>query len=104
MSASLDLSQPPKGVQDQDRLDLCQAEGGGRKKPELSGKAPVKIEVIDIKNNKTTRYDSISAAAALALNIGQSTISKYLARKDHKFYKNQFSFKKVSQGAFGGTP
>jgi hypothetical protein len=67
----------------------------GRKKPEMSGKVPVKIEVIDIKNNKTTRYDSISAAA-LALNIGQSTISKYLARKDQKFYKKQFSFKKVS--------
>lgn len=66
----------------------------GRKKPELSGKAPIKIEVIDIKNNKTTRYDSISAAA-LALNIGQATISKYLARKDDKFYKKQFSFKKV---------
>ena len=66
----------------------------GREKPELSGKAPVKIEVIDVKNNKTTIYDSISAAA-LALNIGQPTISKYLARKDHKFYKNQFSFKKV---------
>jgi group I intron endonuclease len=67
----------------------------GRKKPLTSGKAPVKIEVVDIKNNKTTRYDSISAAA-LALNIGQSAISKYLARKDQKFYKKQFSFKKVS--------
>lgn len=67
----------------------------GRKKPEMSGKVPVKIEVVDVLNNKTTRYDSISAAA-LALNIGQSTISKYLARKDQKFFKKQFSFKKVS--------
>lgn len=67
----------------------------GRKKPEMSGKVPVKIEVVDIKNNKTTSYDSISAAA-LALNIGQSTISKYLARKDQKVFKKQFSFKKVS--------
>jgi group I intron endonuclease len=67
----------------------------GQTKPEGSGKAPIKIEVIDIKNNKTTIYDSISAAA-LDLNIGQPTISKYLARKDHKFYKKQFSFKKVS--------
>lgn len=67
----------------------------GRTRPETSDRAPVKFEVIDIINNKTTIYDSISAAS-LELNIGQSTISKYLARNDQKVYKNQFSFKKVS--------
>jgi group I intron endonuclease len=67
----------------------------GRIKPEGSGKALVKVEVIDIENNKTTRYDSISAAA-LDLNIRQSMISRYLARKDQKLYKKQFLFKKVT--------
>lgn len=81
--------------QSEEILKKMSASLRGRKKPELSGKAPVKIEVVDIKNNITTRYDSISAAA-LALNIGQSTISKYLVRKDDKFFKKQFSFKKVS--------
>ena len=66
----------------------------GKARPLGSGRPPQKIEVIDIKNNIQTIYDSITLAA-LALNIGQPTISKYLARKDHKFYKNQFSFKKV---------
>lgn len=61
----------------------------------MSGKLPIKIEVIDIINNKTFKYDTISAAA-LALNIGQSTISKYLARKDQKLYKKPFSFRKLS--------
>lgn len=68
----------------------------GRPKHEGSGRPSQvqKIEVIDIKNNIATTYDSISAAA-LALNIGQSTISKYLARNDQKFYKNQYAFKKL---------
>lgn len=61
--------------QSEEILKKMSASLKGRKKPELSGKAPVKIEVMDIINNKTTIYDSISAAA-LDLNIGQSTISK----------------------------
>jgi LAGLIDADG endonuclease len=32
--------------------------------------------------------------AALALNIGKSTISNYLARNDQKLYKNQYAFKR----------
>ena len=63
-------------------------------KPQGSGKPSQKIEVIDIKNNRITRYDSIYAAA-LALNIGKSTIYRYLACNDQKFYKNQFAFKKL---------
>lgn len=66
----------------------------GRPRQEGSGRPSQKIEVTDIKKNITTTYDSITAAA-LALNIGQSTISKYLARKDQKFYKNQYGFKKL---------
>lgn len=81
--------------QSEEILKKMSASLQGRKKPELSGKAPVKIEVFDTKNNITTRYDTISAAA-LALNIGQSTISKYLVRTDDKLFKKQFSFKKVS--------
>ena len=65
----------------------------GKPRPEGSGRPSKKIEVIDIKNNITTRYDSITAAA-LALKIGKSVISKYLACNDQKFYKNQFAFKK----------
>lgn len=60
----------------------------GRPRTEGSGKPSQKIEVYDLKNNITNTFDSMSAAA-LALNIGQSTISKYLARKDQKFFKNQ---------------
>lgn len=66
----------------------------GRPRTEGSGKPTQKIEVYDIKNNITKEFDSMSAAA-LALNIGQSTISKYLARKDQKFFKNQYAFKKL---------
>lgn len=61
----------------------------GRRRTVGSGRPCQKIEVIDIKNNITKRYDSISAAA-LNLNIGQSTISKYLARNDKKFYNNLY--------------
>lgn len=60
----------------------------GRPRTEGSGKPSQKIEVYDLKNNITNTFDSMSAAA-LALNIGQSTISKYLARKAQKFFKNQ---------------
>ena len=58
----------------------------GKPRPEGAGRLSQKIEVIDIKNNITTKYDSISAAA-LDLNIRQSTISRYLAHSDQKLYK-----------------
>jgi group I intron endonuclease len=67
----------------------------GRVKSEGAGRPSQKIEVLrlDIKNNITTRYDSITAAA-LALNIRKSTIANYFAR-NQKFYKNQYAFKKL---------
>jgi len=66
----------------------------GKPRPEGAGRLSQKIEVIDIKNNIQTKYDSISDAA-LTLNIAKSTISKYLARNDQKFYKNKYAFKKL---------
>jgi group I intron endonuclease len=66
----------------------------GKPRPEGSGRPSQKIKVIDTKNNLTTIYDSISAAA-LALNIGKSTISNYLARNAKKLYKNQYVFQKL---------
>lgn len=55
----------------------------GRPKPAGSGRPPHKIEVFDIKNNSTTIYDSIQAAAR-ALDIKQSIISTYFARNQQK--------------------
>ena len=62
-------------------------------RPEGAVRPYQKIEVIDIKNNITTRYDSI-ALAALALNINHSVISNYFAR-NQKLYKNRYAFKKL---------
>lgn len=67
--------------------------GKSRPRPVGAGKPYTQIEVIDTKNGVTTRYNSISAAA-LALNIAQSTISIYFAR-NQKLYKNQYVFKKL---------
>ena len=67
----------------------------GRKKAEGSGKAPIKVEVVDVINNKITIYNTISAAA-LDLNIRQTEISRQLIRVGGKPYKNQFLFKKVA--------
>ena len=62
-------------------------------RPEGAGRPYQKIEVIDIKNNITTIYDSI-ALAALALNANHSAISNYFAR-NQKLYKNRYVFKKL---------
>ena len=66
----------------------------GKPRPEGSGSPSQQIEVIDIKNNITTTYDSISAAA-LALNIKQPRISMYFSRNQNKPYKSQYIFKKL---------
>jgi hypothetical protein len=66
----------------------------GKPRPDGSGSPSQKIEVIDIKNNITTIYDSISAAA-LALNIKQPRISMYFSRNQNKPYKLQYIFKKL---------
>src|SRR5947209_4034993 len=52
-----------------------------------------KIEVTDIKNNTTTSYNSISAAA-ISLNINRSRISEYFSKNQQKPYKGQYTFKK----------
>jgi hypothetical protein len=62
-------------------------------RPKGAGRPYQKIEVIDIKNNITTIYDSI-ALAALALKTHHSSISNYFAR-NQKLYKNQYAFKKL---------
>jgi group I intron endonuclease len=66
----------------------------GKPRPEGSGSPSQKIEVIDIKNNITTVYDSI-CAAALALNIKQPRISMYFSRNQKKPYKLRYIFKKL---------
>src|SRR5437588_4338719 len=66
----------------------------GQPKLKGSGKPSQIIEVSDIKNNQTTTYDSISAAAK-ALNIKQSTITNYILLNQQKPYKGIYTFKKV---------
>ena len=66
----------------------------GKPRAEGAGKPSQKIEVTDIKNNQTTTYDSVSAAAK-TLNIKQSTITNYILLNQQKPYKGIYSFKKV---------
>ena len=63
------------------------------KKVEGSGKPSQAIEVIDIKNNITTSYDSMREAAR-ALNIHNSVIAMYFNRNQKKPYKGRYTFKK----------
>jgi len=55
-------------------------------RPEGAGRPSQVIEVTDIKNDITTSYDSMSAAAR-ALNIDIRQISKYFVRNQVKPYK-----------------
>jgi len=66
----------------------------GKQKPEGTGKLSQQIEVSDIKNNITTSYDSMSAAA-IALNIYIRRISNYFIKNQKKPYKGQYTFKKI---------
>jgi group I intron endonuclease len=66
----------------------------GQVKPVGSGRPCRRIEVFDNKNNSTTIYDSIRAAAR-ALNMDGSLISSYLKRNQQKPYKGQYIFKQV---------
>jgi len=54
----------------------------------------IQIEVTDKKNNTTTSYDSMSAAA-IALNINKRRISDYFIRNQVKPYKGRYTFKKL---------
>ena len=47
-----------------------------------------------LKNNITTSYDSLSAAA-LALNLKQAIISMYFRQNQESPYKGRYIFKKV---------
>jgi len=64
----------------------------GQQRP--SGSPYQAIEVTDIKNDTTTSYDSMSAAA-IALNINIRWISDYFVRNQVKPYKGRYTFKKL---------
>nr|YP_009574352.1 hypothetical protein [Arthrobotrys musiformis]QBM31467.1 hypothetical protein [Arthrobotrys musiformis]QBM31620.1 hypothetical protein [Arthrobotrys musiformis] len=66
----------------------------GKPRAAGAGRSFQKIDVIDVKNNRTTRYNSISAAA-LALDIKQSRISTYFYQNQKKPYQGKYIFKKV---------
>jgi group I intron endonuclease len=66
----------------------------GKTKPEGSGKPTQRISVLDVVNNNTFEYDSMSAAAR-ALDIKQSRISKYFARNQLQPYKGRYIFSKI---------
>jgi Lhr-like helicase len=63
------------------------------RKPEGSGRPCQAIEVFDIKNNLTTQYDSIRAAAR-ALDISCNSIRSTFRKNRQKPYKNRYIFKK----------
>jgi hypothetical protein len=63
-------------------------------RPEGAGKPCQIIEVIDIKNNITTTYNSISEAA-LELDIKQSQISLFFSRNQKKPFQGRYIFKKL---------
>lgn len=66
----------------------------GKPRPQGAGKSSQPIEVMDIKNNIKTRYDSISAVA-LALGIKSATLSKYFSIYPKKPFNSQYVFNKV---------
>jgi hypothetical protein len=66
----------------------------GQARPLGAGKPSQQIEVTDIKNNKTTCYDSF-ANAAKALNIKYLVISNYFRQNQQKPYKKRYIFKKL---------
>jgi hypothetical protein len=67
-------------------------------KRRISASQPLakKIEVLrlDIKTNQANTYNSIKAAAK-ALGIPQSSISRYFTKNQQSPYKNQYIFKKL---------
>ena len=82
-------SKTGKKYSDETRAKMSSAQKGlkvgvkhpmfGKPKPEGSGRPSQKIEVIDIKNNITTIYNSISLVA-LALDTKPSRISMFFRR------------------------
>jgi len=82
-----------KNHSDESKIIISEAKKG-KPKVEGSGKPSQQIEVTDIKNNQTTTYDSISAAAK-SLNILQAVITRYFSNNQTKPYKGQYTFKKL---------
>lgn len=68
--------------------------GKTRPKPKGSGIPPQKIERLDILSSERIEYDSISAAA-LALGIDQSIISRYFRQNQKSPYRGRYIFKKI---------
>ncbi|KAF3930964.1 hypothetical protein ABW19_dt0206623 [Dactylella cylindrospora] len=66
----------------------------GRAKPKGSGCPPQRIEVFNVLTNERIEYDSIKAAA-LAINIKPSIISKYFINNQKSPYKKLYLFKKL---------
>jgi hypothetical protein len=66
----------------------------GKPKPEGSGTPSQVIVVFDNKNNKTTTYESIRAAAR-DLEVNMSIITNYFRRNQQKPYKGRYTFKKL---------
>jgi phage antirepressor YoqD-like protein len=53
-----------------------------------------KIEVIDLEINQANIYNSITAAAK-ALDIPQSSLSRYLTKNQQSPYKGRYIFKRL---------
>lgn len=53
-----------------------------------------KIEVLDVKNNITTIYSSMSEAAKI-LNISHVSIVNYFSRNQVKPYKSRYIFNQI---------
>ena len=89
-----------KTLSDETKTIMSEAKKGknnpmyNKPRPEGVGSPSQAIEVTDIKNNTTTSYDSMSAAAR-ALNIKKSIISEYFSKNQQKPYKGQYTFKKL---------
>ena len=81
-----------KNHSDETRKKMSEAKLG-KPRPEGSGRPYQAIEVFDIKNNLTTQYESISAAA-IALDIPCDSIRSTLRKNRQKPYKNRYIFKK----------
>jgi group I intron endonuclease len=65
----------------------------GKARSKEAGKPAHKIEVFDKETNKYCVFDSVSAAAK-ALNIRQSSISRFIVINQQKPFRNRYIFTK----------
>jgi hypothetical protein len=66
----------------------------GKTRPYGAGKPSQKLKVFDMHKNETTVYESISKAA-LALDVHDRAVSRYLKGTQKKPYKNRYIFTKI---------